>query len=82
MTARYREELRNTVVDGDIATIPTEYTIERTTYSAEEGTVIVLEKFKVPTGNYTERKRFTYTLRRRDNIWTIVDYVVFNLGTE
>jgi hypothetical protein len=82
MTARYREELRNAVVDGDIATIPTEYTIERTTYGAEEGAVIVLEKFKAPSGNYTERKRFTYTLRRRDNIWIIVDYVVLNLGTE
>jgi hypothetical protein len=82
MTARYREELQSAVVDGDIATIPTEYTIERTSYGTEEGTVVVLEKFRVPAGNYTERKRFTYTLRRRDNIWTIVDYVVLNLGTE
>jgi hypothetical protein len=82
MMARYREELRSAVIDGDIATIPTEYTIEQTSYGAEEGTVVVLEKFKVPTGNYTERKRYTYTLRRRDNIWTITDYVVLNLGTE
>jgi hypothetical protein len=82
MMARYREELQSTVIDGDIAAIPTEYTIERTSYGAEEGVVVALEKFKVPSGNYTERKRYTYTLRRRDNIWTIVDYVVLNLGTE
>ncbi|MDR2052063.1 MAG: hypothetical protein LBP80_01490 [Treponema sp.] len=82
MIARYREELQSAVIDGDIATIPTEYTIERTSYGAEEGAVIVLEKFKVPSGDYTERKRYTYTLHRRDNIWTIVDYVVLNLGTE
>jgi hypothetical protein len=82
MVARYRDELRNAVVDGDIATIPTEYTIERTSYDAEESTVIVLEKFRVPSGSYTERKRYTYTLHRRDSIWIITDYVVLNLGTE
>ncbi|MDR2245690.1 MAG: hypothetical protein LBE17_03285 [Treponema sp.] len=82
MIARYREELQSAVIDGDIATIPTEYTIERTSYGAEEGTVVVLEKFRVPSGDYIERKRYTYTLRRRDNIWTITDYVVLNLGTE
>jgi hypothetical protein len=82
MISRYRSELQNAVIDGDIATIPTEFTIERTAYGTEEGTVVVLEKFRVPTGNYTERKRYTYTLQRRDGIWTIVDYVVLNLGTE
>jgi hypothetical protein len=80
MAARYRMELQNAVVDGDIATIPTEFQIERTTYSAEEGTVVVLEKFR--GGGYTERRRYTYTLRRKDDIWTIVDYTVINLGTE
>jgi hypothetical protein len=80
MTARYRMELQNAVVDGDIATIPTEFQIERTSYGAEEGTVVVLEKFR--GGSYTERKRYTYTLRRKDDIWTIVDYTVVNLGTE
>ncbi|MDR2245509.1 MAG: hypothetical protein LBE17_02360 [Treponema sp.] len=80
MVARYRTELQNAVVDGDIATIPTEFQIERTSYGAEEGTVVALEKFK--GGNYTEKKRYTYTLRRKDDIWTIVDYMVVNLGTE
>jgi hypothetical protein len=57
MMARYRTELEAAVTDGDIATIPMEFQIERTQYSAEEGTVSVLEKFK--TGNYIERKRYT-----------------------
>jgi hypothetical protein len=80
MVARYRTELQSAVTDGDIATIPMEFQIERTQYSAEEGTVSVLEKFK--TGNYIERKRYTYYLHRRDDVWTIVDYTVLNLGTE
>jgi hypothetical protein len=80
MEARYRAELETAVVDGDIATIPMEFQIERTSYGASEGTVSVLEKFK--TGNYIERKRYTYYLQLRDDVWTIVDYTVLNLGTE
>jgi hypothetical protein len=80
MLDRYRRDLQSAVIDGDIATIPTEFTIERTSYGPEEGTVTVLEKFRV--GTYTERKRYTYYLRRRDDIWTVIDYTVLNLGTE
>ena len=80
MLARYRTELEGSTVDGDIAVIPTEFQIERTSYNNEEGTVIVLEKFRMT--NYTERRRYTYFLRRRDDIWSIVDYSVVNLGTE
>jgi hypothetical protein len=42
--------------------------------------VVVLEKFR--TGTYVERKRYTYYLHRRDDVWTISDYTVQNLGTE
>jgi hypothetical protein len=80
MTARYREELQQELIDGDITLIPFEYEIERTNYNAFEGTVTVLEKFR--TGSYTEIKRYTYYLQRRDSVWTVVDYVVTNLGTE
>jgi hypothetical protein len=80
MLARYRQDLQSSVVDGDIATIPMSFEIERTAYGAEEGTVVVLEKFK--TGGYIERKRYTYYLRRKDDIWTVIDYSVVNLGTE
>jgi hypothetical protein len=80
MIERYRTELQNAVVDGDISTIPLNFTIERTIYDPLEATVTVLERFKA--GDYTERKRYTYTLRRRDDIWAVVDYMVVNLGTE
>jgi len=77
---RYRSDLKNAIVDGDIATIPIEFTVERTNYGSEEGTVTVLEKFRY--GTYVERKRYTYYVRRKDGIWMVVDYSVINLGTE
>jgi hypothetical protein len=80
MLERYRADLRSSIVDGDIATIPIEFTVERTNYGAEEGTVSVIEKFRY--GNYVERKRYIYNLKRRDDVWTIFDYTVINLGTE
>jgi hypothetical protein len=81
MLERYREEMRQNVIDGDITAIPVEFEIQRTDYNAAEGTVVVLEKFKTGT-NYTERKRYTYYIKRRDDYWVVVDYVVANLGTE
>ena len=80
MVNRYRTELQEAIIDNDISTIPMDFTIERTVYNAEEGTVTVLEFFR--TGGYTERKRYTYYLHRRDGVWSIVDYSVVNLGTE
>ena len=80
MLARYREELRNAVVDEDISVIPTEFIMERTQYNTTEGTVTVLEKFR--TGNFTELRRYTYHLRQKDSIWTITHYTVTKLGTE
>jgi hypothetical protein len=81
MLERYRGEMRQNVIDGDITAIPSEFEIQRTDYNALEGTVVVLEKFKTGT-NYTERKRYTYYVKRKDGYWVIVDYVVANLGTE
>ena len=80
MLSDFRKELQNTQIDGSISTIPSDFTIERTTYNSTEGTVVVLEKFK--GRNYTELKRYTYTLARRDNIWIVVNYSVTNIGTE
>jgi hypothetical protein len=80
MLAQYREDIGSQTIDGDITSLPFEFDIERTSYNAGEGTVSALEKFRV--GGYTERKRYTYYLRRDDGIWTIVDYIVQNLGTE
>jgi hypothetical protein len=80
MIDQYRNELKEAVVDGDIATIPLEFRIERTTYNTEEGTVVVLELFRFR--DIIEKKRYTYDLRRKDDVWTIVGYTVQNLGTE
>jgi len=80
MIARYRLDMQNSVIDGDISLIPMNFIIERTVYNGQSGTVTVLEYFRV--GNYTEKKRYTWYLEKRDDIWTIVDYSVVNLGTE
>ena len=80
MMIRYRQDLQSSVSDGDISLIPMNYVIERTVYTAETGSVTVLEYFRV--GAYTEKKRYTWYLEKKDDIWTIVDYSVINLGTE
>jgi hypothetical protein len=80
MADRYRTELQSSVIDGDISTIPSDFVIERTIYNAEEGEVTVLEYFRI--GAYTEKKRYTYYLNRRNDIWRIIDFSVTNLGTE
>jgi len=80
MITRYRQDLQNSVIDGDISLIPMNFSIERTTHNGQTGTVTVLEYFRV--GTYTEKKRYTWYLERKDDIWTIVDYSVVNLGTE
>ncbi|MDR2517888.1 MAG: hypothetical protein LBD13_00550 [Spirochaetaceae bacterium] len=80
MVARYREDVRNATADSDIANLPIAFQIERTTYNEMEGTVTVQERFRI--GTVTERKRYVYYLYRKDDIWSIVDYSVNNLGTE
>ncbi|MDR2468681.1 MAG: hypothetical protein LBD22_06955 [Spirochaetaceae bacterium] len=80
MIANYRSELQKATIDGDISAIPMQFDIENTSYNAREGTVVVLEKFK--TGDYIERKRYTYYLEKEDEYWSIIDYTVMNLGTE
>ncbi|MDR0323846.1 MAG: hypothetical protein LBI12_05300 [Treponema sp.] len=80
MLAEYRLNLQNEVVDGDIAMIPSSYEILRTVYNNDEGTVDVLQKYRMRT--YTELRRYTYTLEKRDNFWIIVNYSVISMGTE
>jgi hypothetical protein len=80
MVAEFRQRLQNSVDDGDISVIPTSFFIERTQYSSTEGTVIVQQRFRHI--NFTEIRRYTYYLERRDNIWIIVNYSVVALGTE
>jgi len=76
----YKEELKNEMVDQDILVIPTEFEIVRTTYTPFEGSVDVIMRFEYR--DYTEVKRYTYYVERRERIWLITDYEVTNLGTE
>ncbi|GMO63628.1 MAG: hypothetical protein Ta2A_10840 [Treponemataceae bacterium] len=80
MIANFKADLMQTRIERDIVAIPTKFQIERTVYSQSEGTVQVLEWFRYDT--FIEKKRYTYYVKRRDNIWMIYDYIVENLGTE
>ncbi|MDR3020121.1 MAG: hypothetical protein LBU66_04380 [Treponema sp.] len=80
MSAEYRQSLRNSTVDEDISVIPTSFEILRTVYNNEEGEVIALLKFRLPT--FTQLRQYTYYLEKQDNFWVIVNYTVQGLGTE
>jgi hypothetical protein len=80
MVEQFRQDLRQSRIDGDINVIPYAYEIQKTAYGPDTGTVQVLEKFKYP--DYTELKSYTYHLKRQDKYWIIVDYEIKNLGTE
>lgn len=80
MIENYKAELMQSRAENEISLIPSEFQIERTAYSGNEGTVTAIEWFDY--ADFRERKRFTYTLARRDNIWRITGYTVDNLGTE
>jgi hypothetical protein len=76
----YRDSLtRGTTVD-EFLLIPTEFEIQKTSYTPVEAIVLVIEKFDYT--DFTEVKQFTYYLRRRDRIWTLYNYEVQNLRTE
>lgn len=76
----YRERLTDDGNSDEFILLPNSFTIQKTSYTPTEASVIVIEKFAY-TG-YTEVKQFTYFLRRRDRIWTIFNYEVQNVRTE
>jgi len=78
--ASYRKQLEAQVTDGDIVLIPSSFEILQTSYTPFAATVIVTERFK--QRDFTEVKRFTYSLERRDRIWLITGYETLNLATE
>ncbi|MDR0447335.1 MAG: hypothetical protein LBH07_01560 [Treponema sp.] len=80
MMAKYREDLKNPLADEDIALIPSDYRIENTSHNGNTATVVVTQWFRI--GRITERRRYTYTLRRKDDIWTVQSYTPVRLGTE
>ena len=82
MMAKYREDLKNSVsvIDADIALVPSNFRIDHTAHNGESAEVTVTQWFTI--GRITERRRYIYNLRRQDDIWTIQNYTVTRLGTE
>jgi hypothetical protein len=80
MMDSFRLQLRQTNLTQDISVIPTTFEIQKTSYNATDGTVEVLERFAYP--GYTERKLYTYHLKKVDRSWIIDDYEIRNQGTE
>jgi hypothetical protein len=80
MVEQFKQDLRQSRIDGDINVIPYAFEIQKTEYGPEAGTVRVLERFKYP--DYVEKKLYTYHLQRQDKFWIIVNYEIKNMGTE
>jgi hypothetical protein len=80
MITDYRQSLQTAILDGDISMIPTTFEIQRTVYDNYEGEVTALLRFRNPT--FTELRRYTYFLEKKDDYWVIVNYSVQGLGTE
>ena len=88
LVQRYKEDLENNVkdkdgdgiIDQDRAIVETPYKFEvvKTTYDKEEARVVVMEYFD--RVSYTEIKKYTYYLHKKENIWKIYRYDVVNQG--
>jgi hypothetical protein len=80
MIERFRADLQTSVVDNDIVVQPYFFEVVETRYTESTGFVTVLEKFQ--SGQLRLVKEYRYILQRREEVWQIVDYTVFNKGTE
>ncbi len=76
----YRNSLMLETTVDEFLLIPTEFEVLKTSYTADEATVLVIERFTYT--DYTEVKQYTYYLRRRDRIWHLYNYTLKNLRTE
>lgn len=80
MLAQFRQQLMAARISNDISVIPTSFEIQKTSYTASQGTVQVKEKFAYT--DFTEVKQYTYYLKKQDDSWIIFDYEIKNQGTE
>ncbi|MBQ3025364.1 MAG: hypothetical protein IJD23_08655 [Spirochaetaceae bacterium] len=80
MIQDYKLDLMQSRIDNAIVAIPESFYIEKTVYTQTEGSVSVIQWFKYDT--FREKKRYIYSVQKRDEIWHIYDYTVENLGTE
>lgn len=77
---QFRTTLTDALQEPELTAIPSSYELVRTSYDQQEATVIMDLRFRNP--RFTEIKRYTYFLHKRDSVWYIYDYAVTNLGTE
>ena len=77
---KYRADLTEKTVDADIVVLPVSFDIVETRYTAQNGLVRVIEKFDYRS--FKMVKEYDYSLVRKDDVWYIVDYTVYNKGTE
>jgi len=80
MIQDYKLDLMQSRIDNATVAIPESFYIEKTVYTQTEGSVSVIQWFKYDT--FREKKRYVYSVQKRDEIWHIYDYTVENLGTE
>ena len=77
--AQFKTDLEDALQEPELSAVPTSIEMVRTTYNTEEATVIMDQSYRYAT--FTEVKRYSYFLRRRDGVWYIYDYAVTNLGS-
>jgi hypothetical protein len=80
MLDKFRLDLQGPKAESPIVTLPSEFEILETRYTANLGFVRALEKFQEK--GFTSVKEYEYELRRREEVWFIVGYSVVNKGTE
>lgn len=77
---QFRQELRAERLEEAILVIPDDFEMVRTSYTQNQAEVVVDMRFEYD--DYTEIRRYTYRLERRNSVWLITNYDVTNLGTE
>lgn len=80
MLEKFKEEMMKEKIEEDMLVIPRSFEIQETTYTKERGSVIVLEYFDYR--DYTEKKQYTYYVKKNDKYWYIVGYTLRSIGTE
>jgi hypothetical protein len=80
MVERYRADLQTSVIDNDIVVQPYYFEILETRYTEAKGFVRAVEKFQ--SGQLRLVKEYDYVLERQGEVWYVIDYTVFNKGTE
>ena len=80
MLEKFKLDLEGLRSETAMVTLPADFEIIETRYTASTGFVRVTEKFAEK--GFKSIKEYEYELRRREEIWYIVGYTVVNKGTE